>query len=131
MSVAFAEPAVAEHDPGRALVRLLVEYRGRLEAVREVAVDAARKRSQMNSTQPPSLDIADQMTDACQMFDVIEPAADNLVRHASQWLDHSAPRGSAEEFELSVRLAEFEALLKKTSAAVAEVRSLAVDDVPF
>ena len=119
MSVATADSTSTGMGPGQTLTKLLVEYRDKLNSIREAGLTARRRLESASGWHDST--VTDPIDDVREAFKTAEPAATKLIRHASQWLDHSAPHGSAEEFELSVRLAEFEPLLKQTSEVVSSL----------
>ena len=115
MSAATADiPAGEATAHGRTLTRLLAEYERKLTEIRREAVRVRSAFARGGDLDPAGRDLDAVRT----LLGTVEPAATLLVSQASQWLDHAAPRGSAEETELAVRLAEFEPLLRAARLAV-------------
>ena len=101
---------------GSVLTKLLTEYQKKLTSIRDEAIQLRTEWVQKRTRHTEAAH--QQAEDLQKKFGTLEPAARKLIGHSSQWLDHSTPRGSAEELELSVRLAEFEPLLFAAEDAV-------------
>ena len=118
MNAATFDGATDVSAQGRTLVKLLREYQKRLADVRDRAL-AVRKYREPDSL--PRLEqwvLRERETDVRHMWETLNVAARKLIRIASQWLEHSSVPGSADEIEVSVRLAEFEGLFLETENAV-------------